>query len=148
MSAAVAVVGAGPAGATAAATLAASGVAVDLIDRWSFPRDKVCGDALTDDSWVQPGRLEARAAAAGARRLVGARVHANGLPDLSRMHERDERVRTLPRQIFDEGLAHHAVAAGARLVTARVTGAVSARSRAYVWSVQIERTPFPRRTSR
>ena len=123
MSAAVAVVGAGPAGATAAAVLAASGVPVDLIDRWAFPRDKVCGDALTDDSWVQLGRLGARAAATGARRLVGARVHVNGLLEPA-MHEHDERVRMLPRRALDHGLVHHAVGAGARLVTAHVTGAM------------------------
>jgi geranylgeranyl reductase family protein len=40
----VVVVGGGPAGAAAAARLAASGFRTALIDRASFPRDKVCGD--------------------------------------------------------------------------------------------------------
>ena len=40
----VVIVGAGPAGATAAYYLAKAGHSVILIDRQSFPRDKVCGD--------------------------------------------------------------------------------------------------------
>jgi geranylgeranyl reductase family protein len=43
------VVGAGPAGATAAYYLAASGKRVALLEKASFPRDKVCGDA-----WCAP----------------------------------------------------------------------------------------------
>jgi menaquinone-9 beta-reductase len=43
----VAVVGAGPAGASAAITLARAGRTVTLIDRARFPRDKCCGDGLT-----------------------------------------------------------------------------------------------------
>jgi flavin-dependent dehydrogenase len=40
----VIVVGAGPAGSTAAAVLAARGIRVLLLDRAKFPRDKPCGD--------------------------------------------------------------------------------------------------------
>src|SRR5580698_3253260 len=40
----VVVVGGGPAGAAAAARLAAGGSRTVLVDRASFPRDKVCGD--------------------------------------------------------------------------------------------------------
>ena len=43
----VLVVGAGPAGAAAAITLARAGRAVLVVDRASFPRDKCCGDGLT-----------------------------------------------------------------------------------------------------
>ena len=42
----VAVVGSGPAGATAAGTLASRGVSVALIDKSHFPRDKACGDLI------------------------------------------------------------------------------------------------------
>ncbi|MCP4434180.1 MAG: NAD(P)/FAD-dependent oxidoreductase [Actinomycetia bacterium] len=42
-----AIVGAGPAGAAAAITLARSGLDVVLIDKAEFPRDKICGDGLT-----------------------------------------------------------------------------------------------------
>jgi menaquinone-9 beta-reductase len=43
----IAIVGAGPAGAAAAITLARAGRTVTLIDRAVFPRDKCCGDGLT-----------------------------------------------------------------------------------------------------
>jgi geranylgeranyl reductase family protein len=43
----VAVVGAGPAGSTAAYRLAAAGARVVLLDRQRFPRDKPCGGGLT-----------------------------------------------------------------------------------------------------
>lgn len=43
----VAVVGAGPAGAAAAISLARSGRRVVVVDRAEFPRDKCCGDGLT-----------------------------------------------------------------------------------------------------
>src|SRR4051794_28484975 len=43
----VAVVGGGPAGAAAAITLARAGRHVVLIDKARFPRDKCCGDGLT-----------------------------------------------------------------------------------------------------
>ena len=43
----VIVVGAGPAGSTAASLLAKAGRSVVLIDKATFPRDKCCGDGLT-----------------------------------------------------------------------------------------------------
>jgi len=43
----VIVVGAGPAGATAARALATSGVAVRLLDRAAFPRNKPCGGGIS-----------------------------------------------------------------------------------------------------
>jgi len=43
----VAVVGAGPAGASAAVHLARAGLEVLVVDRARFPRDKCCGDGLT-----------------------------------------------------------------------------------------------------
>jgi geranylgeranyl reductase family protein len=43
----VAIVGAGPAGAAAAITLARAGRSVVLLDKAAFPRDKICGDGIT-----------------------------------------------------------------------------------------------------
>ncbi|MGH9085468.1 MAG: NAD(P)/FAD-dependent oxidoreductase [Acidimicrobiales bacterium] len=43
----VVVVGGGPAGAAAAITLARAGRHVVLVDKATFPRDKICGDGLT-----------------------------------------------------------------------------------------------------
>jgi geranylgeranyl reductase family protein len=49
----VAVVGAGPAGSTAAYRLARAGASVLLADRAGFPRDKPCGGGLTDRAVAQ-----------------------------------------------------------------------------------------------
>src|SRR5689334_12813120 len=46
----VAIIGAGPAGATLAALLAGRGVEVALFDRDAFPRDKLCGEFLSYDA--------------------------------------------------------------------------------------------------
>ena len=45
----VLIVGGGPAGSACAMMLADAGVSVTLLDKASFPRDKICGDALSPD---------------------------------------------------------------------------------------------------
>lgn len=45
----VVIVGAGPAGCTAAYMLSGHGLKVALVDKETFPRDKICGDALGAD---------------------------------------------------------------------------------------------------
>jgi menaquinone-9 beta-reductase len=47
----VAIVGAGPAGAAAAISLAGKGYEVVLIDKEKFPRDKLCGDFINPVNW-------------------------------------------------------------------------------------------------
>ena len=49
----VVILGAGPAGSAAAATLARAGLSVALIDKASFPRDKLCGGLFTGRSLKQ-----------------------------------------------------------------------------------------------
>ena len=66
----VVVIGAGPAGATAAIALARRGVATTLVERARFPRDKVCGEcvsALGLDTLARLGAVEAVAALSPAR---------------------------------------------------------------------------------
>ena len=46
----VAVIGAGPAGSSAAFIIAKAGMSVALIDKYEFPRNKVCGGGLTGRS--------------------------------------------------------------------------------------------------
>lgn len=43
----VTILGAGPAGCTAALALSARGIACRMLDQATFPRDKICGDALS-----------------------------------------------------------------------------------------------------
>src|SRR3979490_1966064 len=64
----VLIVGAGPAGSIAATILARVGVRVRLVDRATFPRDKLCGDT------VNPGTV-ARLAQLG----LGDDIEARGL---------------------------------------------------------------------
>ena len=53
----VIVVGAGPGGSTAAKWLADRGLQVTLLEKATFPRDKVCGDGLTPRATKQLLRL-------------------------------------------------------------------------------------------
>ncbi len=53
----VAVVGAGPAGCTAAINLVLRGYRTLLLDRKAFPREKVCGDGLIPDALRALGRV-------------------------------------------------------------------------------------------
>lgn len=53
-----AIVGAGPAGSTAAIHLARRGLSVLLIDKEEFPRDKVCGDGLIADAIAALKRVD------------------------------------------------------------------------------------------
>ena len=60
----VAIVGAGPAGAAAAITLARAGRSVVLLDKAVVPRDKICGDGITtgalrilEELGVEPGQV-------------------------------------------------------------------------------------------
>jgi menaquinone-9 beta-reductase len=60
----VVVIGGGPAGSAAAIGLARAGLAVTLVDRARFPRDKACGDGITTGALrllqglgLEPGRV-------------------------------------------------------------------------------------------
>ena len=46
----IAIIGAGPAGCSAALTLRNSGCSVALFEKSSFPRNKICGDGVCDRS--------------------------------------------------------------------------------------------------
>src|SRR6185295_13891760 len=103
----VVVVGAGPAGATAAAHLARAGRDVLLVDRARFPRDKVCGDALIPDAI---GALD-RLGALDAVRQRGQSIAATGVFSPSRIEfEVPGRFITLKRVHLDAIVAERACA--------------------------------------
>ena len=125
----VIVVGAGPGGSATAAYLAMAGLDVLLLEKTSFPREKVCGDGLTpravkelitlgiptpeEDGWIRNHGL----------RIIGGGMRLSlPWPDLASFPPYGL-VRT--RQDFDDILARHAVKHGARLrESTNVTGPV------------------------
>ncbi|MFF9401499.1 geranylgeranyl reductase family protein [Streptomyces sp. NPDC014744] len=122
----VIVVGAGPAGSSAAFHLARAGVDVLLLEKSGFPREKVCGDGLTPRAVHQLIRMGVDIKAPGWTRSRGMRwvagdhrVHIDW-PSLGRYPDFGL---TRSRHDFDDILARHAVAAGARLrAGVKVTG--------------------------
>jgi len=117
----VLVVGAGPAGSTAAYLLARQGRDVLLVDRARFPRPKTCGDGLTPRAVAtleRLGLLETVLEAAPAR-IEGARLVAPGGHEWQARFS-DYALRlpsyglTLPRAELDNRLLQRAIEAGAR----------------------------------
>ncbi|MFF8770465.1 geranylgeranyl reductase family protein [Kitasatospora sp. NPDC015120] len=125
----VIVVGAGPAGSTAAYHLARTGLDVLLLEKSAFPREKVCGDGLTPravrqlidlgiDVSESAGWLHNRGLriVAGGRRVELDWPELSAFPGFGLVRRRAD---------FDELLARRAAAAGARLVErANVAGPV------------------------
>jgi geranylgeranyl reductase family protein len=118
-SADVIVVGAGPAGSTTAYHLAQSGLDVLLLEKTSFPREKVCGDGFTPRAVKQILAMGIDPDPAdGWIRNQGLRIIGGGMrlelpwPDLATYPDYGL-VRT--REDFDEILVRQAQKAGARL---------------------------------
>jgi geranylgeranyl reductase family protein len=112
----VVVVGAGPAGATAALALARAGVAVRLLDRSQFPRNKPCGGGISTRALTRFPHLERALARISTHWL--SKLHLEG-PDGESTEVESERPAALMirRVEFDALLVSLAVEAGAELVT-------------------------------
>jgi menaquinone-9 beta-reductase len=112
----VLIVGAGPSGCAAGIVAARAGAKVTVLDRASFPRDKVCGDALSNDAVRLLGELHvADAVRRGPHALVtrGAAV----FPDGSRVERAYDPPGWIARRYdLDQCLRTQLSAAGARVV--------------------------------
>lgn len=122
----VIVVGAGPAGSTTAMALARKGHDVLLLDRKSFPRDKVCGDAVPAGAIEKLYTLGMREKIREANfyeidkmRLVSPKGYTMDakLQDNTRWNAKSAIV---PRMAFDVLLQEHAVECGAEFRQAQV----------------------------
>jgi geranylgeranyl reductase family protein len=110
----VLIVGAGPAGAAAGTFLAAAGLDVACVDRARFPRDKTCGDAVSNAA-----RTIAAEMGADLTQIPHARVDAAAavLPDGHRIvrHYGDQPGLIVPRRGLDDLLRQRMQAAGVAL---------------------------------
>lgn len=116
----VVVVGAGPGGSTTAAYLAGLGLDVALLEKSTFPRDKICGDGLTPRAVKELVRLGVDTSEeAGWIHNKGLRVYGgNGRPftmDWPDLADFPAYGMARRRTELDELLARHAQAQGARL---------------------------------
>jgi geranylgeranyl reductase family protein len=116
MFASVIVVGAGPAGATAARTLALAGVPVRLIDRSPFPRNKPCGGGISMRALRRFAYLEEALQRIASIQL--SRLRLEGPDGQSTVVVSDEPAALMIRRVeFDNLLVSLATEAGAQLMT-------------------------------
>lgn len=116
----VVVLGAGPAGASAAWHLVQRGHSVLLVDRATFPRDKVCGDFVGPVALVEAQKMGitrwpefagANTITRAALFLDGRALIEQGIPQIAGLPATGRVVR---RSVFDEWLFRAACRAGAR----------------------------------
>jgi geranylgeranyl reductase family protein len=113
------VVGAGPAGCSAAHHLAVRGRRVLLLEAGRFPRDKVCGDALTQRAVRVLSSMGVLGSLPSLERMRGARVHMRGRGRRDFLYDAypggDSHCLVVPRVLLDDALRTRAAAVGAEL---------------------------------
>lgn len=114
----VLVVGAGPGGSTAAYHLARHGVDVTLLERATFPREKVCGDGLTPRAVVALRKMGIEPEDHPFERHHGLRIYSRKVTlelPWPTLEDFPGFGLTMTRGVFDELLARRAQRAGALL---------------------------------
>jgi menaquinone-9 beta-reductase len=116
------VVGAGPGGATAAAFMASAGRKVLLVDKEAFPRDKICGDAISGKSVDVLKRLDLTSEVMAAEQVGswgvtfgGPDGHEAAIPFVKDFSRPVPPGFVCAREVFDEIIVRKAVREGADL---------------------------------
>ncbi len=128
LTAQIIVVGAGPAGASAAFFLAQAGVDVLLVDQAIFPRDKPCGDGISSSGLEMLGRMGLMDWVVANGFLEPQDLLLTSPDGIAARHRPDPREGfsygcVIPRLTLDAALVERAVASGTRLQEGtRITG--------------------------
>jgi geranylgeranyl reductase family protein len=133
----VAIVGSGPAGAACAAFCARAGLRTLLLERETFPREKVCGDCLNPACWPVLERLGVADSVQALPHGKLARVEfiAIGGHVVSVELPADAEI-AVKRSLFDQVLMRRAIEDGARVVEdATINAIAQPTSRADAWQV-------------
>ncbi|MBV9784850.1 MAG: NAD(P)/FAD-dependent oxidoreductase [Acidisphaera sp.] len=141
----VAIVGAGPAGATCAWYLARAGVRVALLEKHAFPRDKICGDAVCSRAQLHLSRMgvlqqifdngEAHAAAIGGMVSPGGVVAIGNSVE----HIASSPVIAVRRVHLDQRIARAAAEAGAALIERFEAVDATLDGEAGLWTIDARR---------
>jgi 2-polyprenyl-6-methoxyphenol hydroxylase-like FAD-dependent oxidoreductase len=117
------IVGAGPAGSTAAVLLARAGWSVAIVEKQPFPRRKVCGECIAASNLpllealgMAPAAFDSLAAPALQRLALMQGRHSVSAPLPAGTHPRHTWARALGRETLDTLLLAQARAAGARVL--------------------------------
>ena len=138
----VAIVGAGPAGATCAWYLARRGIRPLLLEKRAFPRDKLCGDAVCSHAQIHLERMGVLKQILdndeGLPAAVGGMISPRGIRYVSDPadHLDSRPVIAIKRIFMDARIAAAAVGAGAELVERHSIAAAEFDAEAGLWSLE------------
>ncbi|RJQ32582.1 MAG: NAD(P)/FAD-dependent oxidoreductase [Actinobacteria bacterium] len=115
----VLIVGAGPAGSTAACFLAHNKIDHLLVEKEKFPRDKICGGGLTAHSVevINELGLKEKIESLPHFKFYGYKIYSNNGVVYSQFHDKNQDYGyVIKRSDFDEMLLNHAKDAGTKLL--------------------------------